>query len=92
MHIERMSGCEKILADDDNASDHDEPQEVFFGDAWFSSVEVVCQGWRKFQICYAGVVKTAHSPFPKAWLEEAMTGHPSGAHLVLGEGPPRVST
>jgi hypothetical protein len=69
-------------ANDDSTSD-DDPHKVFFGDAWFSSVEVVCQGWRNFQIRHAGVVKTAHSCFPKAWLEEAMKEHPSGAHLVL---------
>jgi hypothetical protein len=57
--------------------------KVFFGDGWFSSIEVVCQGWRKFQICCAGVVKTAHSHVLKAWLAEAMTEHPSGAHLAL---------
>jgi hypothetical protein len=74
-------------ANDENASD-DDPHGVFFGDACFISVEVVCQGWRKFQICYAGVVKTAHSRFPKAWLEEAMTECPSGAHFacVAGKG------
>ena len=63
--------------------DEDDQNEVFFGDSWFSSVESTCQLWNRFKCCYAGILKTNHSQFPKAWIEKTMKDWPAGSHIVL---------
>jgi hypothetical protein len=69
----------RYVGDDDEA----DPKEVFFGDSWFSSVESVCQLWNRFNCRYAGILKTNHSRFPKAWIERTMKDWPAGSHIVL---------
>ena len=63
--------------------EEDDPNEVFFGDSWFSSVETVCQLWNRFKCRYGGILKTNHSRFPKAWIEKTMKEWPAGPHIVL---------
>jgi hypothetical protein len=63
--------------------DEDDTNEMFFGDSWFSSVETVCQLWNRFKCHYGGILKTNHSRFPKAWIEETMKDWPAGSHIVL---------
>ena len=67
----------------DDEEDEDDPNEVFFGDSWFSSVETTCQLWNRFKCRYAGILKTNHSRFPKAWIENTMKDWPAGSHTVL---------
>ena len=47
----------------------DPPPETFMGDSWFSSVETAVEMKLRGHH-YIGVVKTSHSGFPKAWLQE----------------------
>jgi hypothetical protein len=69
----------RYVGDDEDA----DPNEVFFGDSWFSSVETVCQLWNRFKCRYGGILKTNHSRFPKAWIERTMKEWPAGSHIVL---------
>ena len=69
--------------DYDDDDDEDDPNEVFFGDSWFSSVETTCQLWNLFKCRYGGILKTNYSRFPKTWIENKMKEWPAGAHIVL---------
>jgi hypothetical protein len=68
---------------DDEGPDEDDPNEVFFGDSWFSSVETTCQLWSKFGCRHGGILKTNHSRFPKKWTERTMKDWPVGSHIGL---------
>jgi hypothetical protein len=68
---------------DVDEDDPNDPNEVFFGDSWFSSVETTCQLWNRFKCRYGGILKTNHSRFPKAWIEKTMKDWPAGSHIVL---------
>jgi hypothetical protein len=72
-----------ICFGDDEGPDEDDPNEVFFGDSWFSSVETTCQLWSKFRCRYGGILKTNHSRFPRKWTETTMKDWPAGSHIVL---------
>jgi hypothetical protein len=73
-------GCVGVGDDDD---DEDDPNELFFGDSWFSSAETTCQLWNRFKCRYGGILKTNHTRFPKAWIERTMKDWPAGSHIVL---------
>ena len=60
-----------------------DPNQVVFGDSWFSSVEAVCQLCVRSKLYYTGIVKTNHACFPKKSLEKTMKGWPPGSYLVL---------
>jgi hypothetical protein len=68
---------------DDEGPDEDDPNEVFFGDSWFSSVETTCQLWSKFGCRHGGILNSNHSRFPKKWTETTMKDWPAGSHIVL---------
>ena len=58
------------------------PPQTYLGDSWFSSVETALEmALRGYH--YIGVIKTAHSGYPKLFLEEKMKNYPAGSHLVL---------
>ena len=70
--------------------DKDDPNEMFFGDSWFSSVESTCKLWNRFKCRYAGILKTNHSRFPKVWIERTIKDWPTGSHIVLERRATRV--
>ena len=58
------------------------PKQTFIGDSWFSSVQAATE----LALCghhHIGVVKTAHSRFPKKFLLQTMQHWPAGSHLLL---------
>ena len=57
--------------------------EVFLGDAWFSSVELVVLTKKIHNSNYIGVVKTNSSKYPKNFLADVMSDWPGGSHLNL---------
>ena len=62
-----------------NAADAINPNatcDVFLGDAWFSSVELVVQAMKIHNSYYIGVVKTNSSKYPKKFIEETMQNWP----------------
>ena len=56
-------------------------QDTYLGDSWFASLSTVA-GIKEYGR-FIGVVKTAHSQYPKKWLEKTMKDWPAGSHLVL---------
>ena len=58
-------------------------RDVFLGDAWFSSVELVVQAMKIHDSYYIGVVKTNSSKYPKKFIEETMQNWPAGSHINL---------
>ena len=65
----------------DQTNDTHLPGELWLGDSWFTSVKAVNA------IADMGdfirVVKTAHSNYPKKFLEQKMKQWPSGSHFVM---------
>ena len=58
-------------------------QELFLGDAWFSSIDLAILTKTEHNSNYIGVVKTNHSRYPKKFLEKTMSKWPSGSYLNL---------
>ena len=57
------------------------------GDAWFGSVKAAAQLAERGIECILQV-KTGHSLFPKAFIENALKDAPGGVHIVLrGQHP-----
>jgi hypothetical protein len=89
--LKSTTACTKRLVkytcdtrDQDGSMDNEAQQqyhETWLGDAWFASVAtaVAVSEYGHF----IGIVKTAHSLYPKKWLEEKMAEWPGGSHLVL---------
>eukprot|EP00957_Ditylum_brightwellii_P154383 11748099-Ditylum_brightwellii.AAC.1 len=63
-------------------TDAQQPIDVFKGGSWFSSVPTVEANCKEGGSCI-GIVKTAHSLYPKKELEDVMTTFPGGTHLVM---------
>ena len=51
-------------------------------DSWFSNVKTAMQCSLR-GISYIGAVKTSHSGFPKAFLQEQLQDAPGGSQLVM---------
>jgi hypothetical protein len=69
-----------------NRSSNDEPaasNDVFLGDAWFSSIDLAILTKIQHNANYIGVVKTNHSRFPKKFLEDTMSGWPGGSYMNM---------
>ena len=66
-----------------NAINPNATRDVFLGDAWFSSVELVVQAMKIHDSYYIGVIKTNSSKYPKKFIEETMQNWPAGTHLNL---------
>eukprot|EP00978_Attheya_sp_CCMP212_P038794 scaffold195902_cov98-Attheya_sp.AAC.1 len=65
--------------------------DLFYGDSWFASVETATHTKLKFNSEFVGPVKTAHSRFPRKFLEDKMKTWPGGTWLVLeGKGRENV--
>ena len=64
-----------------NDIDDNGVKNLWLGDSWFASVKTTIQlaPYGNF----IGIVKTAHSFFPKKWLENKMKNWPAGSSLVL---------
>eukprot|EP00957_Ditylum_brightwellii_P041356 3131558-Ditylum_brightwellii.AAC.1 len=60
-----------------------QPRYVFKGDSSFSSVPIVESICKKGG-AYVGIVKTAHSLYPKKDIKDMMNTFPGGADLVYG--------
>ena len=58
------------------------PGSALIGDSWFGSARAAVEAW-KWEVEFVGVVKTAHSLFPKAWLEQTLKDKSAGSRLVL---------
>ena len=71
------------------------PGSTLLGDSWFGSVKTA-EACAKKDIEFIGVVKTAHSLFPKKWLEASLKDKSAGSRLVLTgtthDGHPLVAT
>ena len=57
--------------------------QFMFSNSWFSSVEAMVQIVKRLKANYFSVIKTSHSCFPKAYIEETMKNWPFGLHIVL---------
>ena len=64
-----------------NNNNDNDIKNLWMGDSWFGSVKTAVQVAEYGN--FIGIVKTAHSFYPKQWLEEKMKGWPGGSHLVL---------
>jgi hypothetical protein len=65
--------------------------DLFYGDSWFASVETATHTKLKFGSDFVGPIKTAHSRFPRKFLEDSMSTWPGGTWLVLeGKGRENV--
>ena len=75
--------CSKRLAKETvrNNNNNNNIKNLWMGDSWFGSVKTAVQVAEYGN--FIGIVKTAHSFYPKQWLEEKMKGWPGGSHLVL---------
>ena len=58
------------------------PGSTLIGDSWFGSVRAAVEAGKR-EVEFVGVVKTAHSLFPKAWLEQTLKDKSAGSRLVL---------
>ena len=61
----------------------DATPDIFLGDAWFSSVELVVLAKQIHDAHYIGVVKTNSGKYPKQFLQETMKDWPGGSYLNL---------
>lgn len=57
--------------------------ELFLGDAWFSSIELAVLTATNLHAHYIGVVKTNHSRYPRKYLKQVMDKWPGGSYLNL---------
>jgi len=73
--LKATSACVKRL----NKATKRGEDDTYLGDSWFTSIEAV----ENIEGRYIGIVKTAHSYYPKKELEKWMASWPAGSHLVL---------
>ena len=59
--------------------------KIILGDSWFASVNTCVQLQTKLSKPhrFVGIVKTAHSRYPKQWIQNKMKHWPAGSHIVL---------
>lgn len=57
--------------------------QVVLGDSWFSSVTTAVEVYIRLKRHFIGIVKTAHSGFPKKFLSEALEKEPAGTNVTL---------
>ena len=81
--LRMMESVKKCRQDDKNRDGTETPADIGLGDSWFASVNTAEQCALLLKSNFCGIVKTAHSRYPKAWLEGKMKQWPAGAHLVL---------
>jgi hypothetical protein len=68
---------ENVVSSDVSHSD------TIYGDSWFASARTAIAVNNDLNCHFVGIVKTAHSRYPKAFLSKAMKEWPGGTHLVL---------
>jgi hypothetical protein len=64
-------------------SEEDGVVETYLGYSWFASVDTCIAMYQKFHQQFIGVVKTAHSCYPKKFLEDTMADWPAVLTFVL---------
>ena len=87
--LKSQAACTKCLVMASASSNgHDQEDivvDAFVGDSWFASVETAL-ALMKEGYEFGGIVKTAHSGFPKSQLEGLMSQWPGGSYVVLTSG------
>jgi hypothetical protein len=81
--LQATSACCVQMGQGTKRSEEDGVVETYLGDSWFASVDTCIAMYQRFHQRFIGVVKTAHSRYPKKFLEETMADWPAGSHLVL---------
>ena len=56
--------------------------DLFQGGSWFASISTD-EHMMELRYQFKGIVKTAHSLYPKDWLETTMKNYPCGTHLIF---------
>ena len=85
--MKKTAACSMRMAEaTKNSTTNDERHgrhDIYLGDSWFASVDVVVELHKRLNAQFIGVVKTNHSKFPKKWLKTTMKDWLPGSHLVL---------
>jgi hypothetical protein len=88
--IRMAEGVQKNGQKEASEDGSERPADIILADSWFASVNTAEQLEIRFKSRFVGVVKSAHTRFPKDFIESSMKTWPAGTHLVLhgttGEG------
>ena len=79
MTLDLASECQNTLEDDVTTQSPNPTPDIFLGDSWFTSLDVV----KNISAHYVGNLKTNSQGYPKAYLLETMKDWPSGSYLNL---------
>ena len=58
-------------------------RNLYYGDSWFASLKTAVALYEKVGAEFVGPIKTAHSKFPKAYLEKTLKDWAPGSHLLM---------
>ena len=80
MRLAKATACTNIVED---KTEFALPKQTYSGDSWFISVQVVA-GCSLWVYRYIRILTTAHSSYPKKFIQETIEKWPSsGSHLLL---------
>ena len=79
------AACQRTEETNCDVTNDDATEDCFVGDSWFGSVPTALGLKKELQHPKASItqIKTAHSRYPKKYLETTMKNWPGGSHLVL---------
>ena len=79
LHLTKNTAHNKTFEDDTTTLETNPSPDIFLGDSWFTSIDVV----KKISGYYIGNMKTNSKGYPKTYLLTVMKDWPSGSYLNL---------